>query len=53
MQPTPRQHSTLARTAPATAVAPGGNASEGFYSPQHPPTVHELVKDYCIGPLMD
>jgi hypothetical protein len=32
---------------------PGGDASEGFHGPQHPPTVHELVKDYCIGTLTD
>lgn len=31
----------------------GGDATEGFHGPQHPPTVHELVKDYCIGTLKD
>lgn len=31
----------------------GGDASEGFHGPQHPPTVHELIKDYCIGDLAD
>ncbi|WIA37896.1 hypothetical protein OEZ86_001273 [Tetradesmus obliquus] len=29
----------------------GGDATEGFHGPQHPPTVHELLKDYCIGTL--
>lgn len=31
----------------------GGDATDGFHGPQHPPTVHELVKDYCIGTLED
>lgn len=31
----------------------GGDATEGFHGPQHPPTVHELIKDYCIGTLKD
>jgi cytochrome b involved in lipid metabolism len=31
----------------------GGDATEGFHGPQHPPTVHELIKDYCIGTLAD
>lgn len=31
----------------------GGDATTGFHGPQHPPTVHELLKDYCIGALAD
>ena len=31
----------------------GGDATQGFHGPQHPETVHELVKDYCIGTLVD
>jgi cytochrome b involved in lipid metabolism len=27
----------------------GGDATEGFHGPQHPPTVHQLVKEYHIG----
>lgn len=31
----------------------GGDATEGFHGPQHPPTVHELIKEYYIGTLED
>lgn len=31
----------------------GGDATKGFHGPQHPSTVHELAKDYCIGTLAD
>eukprot|EP00879_Flechtneria_rotunda_P018090 GHRR01018965.1.p2 GENE.GHRR01018965.1~~GHRR01018965.1.p2 ORF type:complete len:129 (+),score=32.42 GHRR01018965.1:273-659(+) len=31
----------------------GGDATSGFHGPQHPPTVHELIKDYCIGTVKD
>jgi cytochrome b involved in lipid metabolism len=27
----------------------GGEASEGFKGPQHPPTVWDLIPEYCIG----
>ncbi|GBG58741.1 hypothetical protein CBR_g141 [Chara braunii] len=30
----------------------GGNATAGFYGPQHPSHVFETVKDYCIGDLV-
>ena len=41
---------------------PGGNAifthagddcTPGFLGPQHPPTVFDLVEEYCIGWLED
>jgi cytochrome b involved in lipid metabolism len=31
----------------------GGDATQGFHGPQHPETVHELVKEYYIGTLLD
>ena len=31
----------------------GGDATVGFNGPQHPPTVHDLVKEYCIGYLVN
>ena len=31
----------------------GGDASEGFHGPQHPPHVQDLVEEYCIGTLAD
>ena len=31
----------------------GGDATEGFHGPQHPPTVFDLVDEYCIGWLLD
>lgn len=31
----------------------GGDATEGFHGPQHPPTVFDLLGDYYIGPLVD
>lgn len=31
----------------------GSDATEGFHGPQHPESVFELVKDYCIGTLAD
>lgn len=44
----------LSLTRPLLHVLPaGGDATEGFHGPQHPPTVHELIKDYCIGTLKD
>ncbi len=27
----------------------GGDATEGFMGPQHPPTVHDLIPEYYIG----
>ena len=27
----------------------GGDATEGFHGPQHPPTVHDLIDEYYIG----
>ena len=27
----------------------GGDCTEGFRGPQHPPTVWDLVAEYCIG----
>lgn len=27
----------------------GGDATEGFHGPQHPPTVHDLIDQYQIG----
>mmetsp|Transcript_5056 Transcript_5056/g.14537 ORF Transcript_5056/g.14537 Transcript_5056/m.14537 type:complete len:139 (+) Transcript_5056:315-731(+) len=29
----------------------GGDATEGFYGPQHPPTTRDLLREYYIGPL--
>ncbi|KAI8476276.1 MAG: cytochrome b5-like heme/steroid binding domain-containing protein [Monoraphidium minutum] len=31
----------------------GGDATKGFHGPQHPPTVFELLADYCVGTLVD
>lgn len=31
----------------------GGDATIGFNGPQHPPTVHDLVTEYCIGYLVN
>lgn len=31
----------------------GGDATEGFYGPQHPPTVVDLITEYEIGWLAD
>ncbi|KAG9410583.1 hypothetical protein AC1031_018612 [Aphanomyces cochlioides] len=31
----------------------GGDATEGFYGPQHPPTVAEHIQEYLIGELED
>jgi hypothetical protein len=31
----------------------GGDATEGFHGPQHPPTVFDLLGDYYIGTLVD
>ena len=31
----------------------GGDATSGFLGIQHPPTVFELVEEYCIGWLED
>ncbi len=29
----------------------GGDCTEGFYGPQHPPTTQDLLREYYIGPL--
>lgn len=31
----------------------GGDATEGFHGPQHPPTVFELLETYRIGKLVE
>lgn len=31
----------------------GGDATEGFHGPQHPATVHDLVREYLIGTLVE
>lgn len=31
----------------------GGDATEGFHGPQHPPTVFDLLGDYYVGTLID
>lgn len=31
----------------------GGDATVGFHGPQHPPTVFDLLGDYCVGTLAD
>ena len=31
----------------------GGDATEGFYGPQHPPTVNDAVEQYHIGYLVE
>jgi len=31
----------------------GGDATQGFHGPQHPPTVFDLLGDYYIGTLVD
>lgn len=31
----------------------GGDATKGFHGPQHPPTVFDILGDYCIGTLID
>ena len=29
----------------------GGDSTEGFHGPQHPPTIVDLITEYYIGPL--
>jgi cytochrome b involved in lipid metabolism len=31
----------------------GGDATKGFYGPQHPPTVAEHIQEYLIGEVVD
>lgn len=31
----------------------GKDATEGFHGPQHPPTVFDLIDEYCIGWLTE
>lgn len=31
----------------------GGDATEGFHGPQHPPTVFDLLDDFYVGTLVD
>lgn len=31
----------------------GGDSTEGFHGPQHPPTVLDVVEEYCIGTLKE
>ncbi|EIE26236.1 hypothetical protein COCSUDRAFT_83611 [Coccomyxa subellipsoidea C-169] len=31
----------------------GGDATEGFHGPQHPPRVFDIIDDFLIGELMD
>lgn len=31
----------------------GGDATQGFHGPQHPPTVFDILGDYYIGTLTD
>lgn len=31
----------------------GGNATEGFFGPQHPPTTVDLLREYYIGDLKE
>lgn len=29
----------------------GGDSTEGFHGPQHPPRAFDLIEDFCIGTL--
>jgi cytochrome b involved in lipid metabolism len=31
----------------------GGDSSDEFFGPQHPPRVHDMIEDFCIGTLLD
>ena len=31
----------------------GGDSTEGFHGPQHPPRAFDIVEDFCIGTLAD
>ena len=31
----------------------GKDSTEGFYGPQHPPRVFDLLEDFYIGDLVD
>lgn len=31
----------------------GGDATEGFHGPQHPPRVFDIIDDFLIGHLVD
>eukprot|EP00210_Caulerpa_lentillifera_P006905 g6602.t1 len=31
----------------------GGDSTDGFHGPQHPPRAHEILDDFCIGTLRE
>lgn len=31
----------------------GEDSSEEFFGPQHPPRVHDMIEDFCIGTLLE
>lgn len=31
----------------------GEDSSDEFFGPQHPPRVHDMIEDFCIGTLQD
>eukprot|EP00210_Caulerpa_lentillifera_P006900 g6597.t1 len=31
----------------------GGDSTDGFHGPQHPPRAHEILNDFCIGTLRE
>jgi cytochrome b involved in lipid metabolism len=31
----------------------GDDSSDEFFGPQHPPRVHDMIEDFCIGTLLD
>jgi hypothetical protein len=31
----------------------GGESTDGFFGPQHPRSVFEIIEDFCIGRLID
>lgn len=37
----------------AMLVNAGGDSTESFSGPQHPPRVHDMIEDFCIGTVVD
>lgn len=37
----------------AMLVNAGGDSTEEFSGPQHPPRVHDMIEDFCIGTVID
>ena len=31
----------------------GGDSTDAFFGPQHPPRVHDMIEEFCIGTVQD